>query len=158
MKIEDHLEDIKSEFQRLIVHRLCASRDARMIRDGIARQHNLKPEDFFLPENQHLADAANHHMMLDLFTERYACMALGLTNISVPEYEDVLMCYTCNEEIVFMRGGEDHFCHYNMYGLPHPDNTDEVRTWWVNVLKTIRETNEPLIPMMLELDLSLIHI
>ena len=106
-KIEDHVDDIKNELQALIVQRLCASKDARMIRDGIARQYKMLAEDFMQTGNRQFYEAANHHLMLDLFSERYACMALGLTDISVTEYEKVLMCYTCNEEIVLMRGGDD---------------------------------------------------
>ena len=129
IKIEDHVEQIKSELQSLIVQRLRASKDARMIRDGIARQYNMLPEDFLQKKNKPLYDAANHHLMLDLFSERFACMALGLTDISVTEYEDVLMCYTCNKEIVFMRGGGDHYVHYSLYGLPHPSDIEDVRSW-----------------------------
>ena len=47
-----------------------------MIRDGIARQYKMLAEDFMQTENRQFYEAANHHLMLDLFSERYACMAL----------------------------------------------------------------------------------
>ena len=79
------MDEVKSELQALIVQRLCASKDARMIRDGIARQYKMLPEDFLQEENN---SRNNFILVLQFDSRRFnsdeplSSFALGRATVS----------------------------------------------------------------------------